>query len=111
MTVLAQQFVDYAIEDEGGIQRGEEIIDVNVELDESEESGAEDEGDEDDENRSDLEEQRDEVKVDIEEEEEADIHQALKREEDGILDINNIDAQWLNRTLSALFDDLMAEEV
>ncbi len=111
MTVLAQQFVDYAIEDEGGIQRGEEIIDVNVELDESEESGAEDEGDEDDENRSDLEQQRDEVKVDIEEEEEADIHQAVKREEDGILDINDIDAQWLNRTLSAIFDDLMAEEV
>lgn len=55
MTILAQQFVDYAIEDEGGIQRGEEIIDVNVELDESEESGAEDEGDEDDENRSDQE--------------------------------------------------------
>lgn len=47
--------MDYAIEDEGGIQRGEEIIDVNVELDESEESGAEDEGDEDDENRSDQE--------------------------------------------------------
>ena len=46
--------MDYAIEDEGGIQRGEEIIDVNVELDESEESGAEDEGDEED-KRSDQE--------------------------------------------------------
>ena len=107
MTVLAQQFVDYAIEEEGGIQRGEEIIDVNVELDESEESGAEDEGDEED-KRSDQEQE--EVKLDIEEED-ADIHQAVKKEEEGVLDITVIDAQWLNRTLSSLFEDLMAEEV
>ena len=99
--------MDYAIEDEGGIQRGEEIIDVNVELDESEESGAEDEGDEED-KRSDQEQE--EVKLDIEEED-ADIHQAVKKEEEGVLDITDIDAQWLNRTLSALFEDLMAEEV
>jgi hypothetical protein len=71
MTVLAQQFVDYAIEDEGGIQRGEEIIDVNVELDESEESGAEDEGDEEDKRSDDQGHQ--EVALDIEEED-ADIH-------------------------------------
>lgn len=109
MTVLAQQFVDYAIEDEGGIQRGEEIIDVNVELDESEESGAEDEGDEED-KRSDDQGQQ-EVALDIEEED-ADIHQqAARREEEGVIDITEIDAQWLNRTLSGLFDDLMAEEV
>ena len=43
--------MDYAIEEEGGIQRGEEIIDVNVELDESEESGNEDEGDEEEEDK------------------------------------------------------------
>jgi pre-mRNA-splicing helicase BRR2 len=111
MTVLAQQFVDYAIEDEGGIQRGEEIIDVNVELDESEESGAEDEGDEEDKRSDDQGHQ--EVPLDIEEED-ADIHhQAARREEEGggSLDITEIDAQWLNRTLSGLFDDLMAEEV
>jgi hypothetical protein len=108
MTVLAQQFVDYAIEEEGGIQRGEEIIDVNVELDESEESGNEDEGDEEEDKRSDQ--GQEEAKLDIEEED-ADIHQAVKREEEGVIDITDIDAQWLNRTLSGLFDDLMAEEV
>lgn len=79
-----------------------------MELDESEESGAEDEGDEED-KRSDQ-EQEEEVKLDIEDED-ADIHQAVKREEEGVLDITDIDAQWLNRTLSGLFDDLMAEEV
>jgi hypothetical protein len=81
---------------------------VNVELDESEESGAEDEGDEED-KRSDQ-EQEEEVKLDIEDED-ADIHQVVKREEEGVLDITDIDAQWLNRTLSGLFNDLMAEEV
>lgn len=35
----------------------------------------------------------------------------MKREEEGVLDITEIDAQWLNRSLSGLFDDLMAEEV
>jgi hypothetical protein len=80
---------------------------VNVELDESDESGNDDEGDEEEDKRSNEEQQQ----LDIEGEQDADIQYAFKKEDDGRLHITEIDAQWLNRTLSDIFEDLMAEEV
>ena len=116
MTIMAQQLVDYSPEDADeyrGEQR-EEIIDVNVELDESEsDDGGASQGE------SDLEQEpvhQGEAIEMIQNEESDDESKEEKKKghiEKGqdIIDFGQIDAHWLKRTLGNKFPDSMAEEI
>ena len=117
MTVLASQLIDYDVsgEEYRGEQR-EEVIDVNVELDESEEESDEDRmvvAGEDQEDGGDKNEEQVEMVMEEDAEEDG-THEkdsSPKKKEDGVVEIFEVDAQWLIILLSEKFQDKMAEEV
>lgn len=107
LVVLGQQLIDY--DPMEGEFRGnrEEIIDVNVELDESEESDSQPEGGSDNEG-ADKEDAPVQENDDDEESKEVEAEKPTSKDH---IELGQIDAQWLNRTLSESFPDKMAEEV
>ena len=115
LTVLVGSLVDYDVtgEEYRGEQR-EEVIDVNVELEESEEDSDEDRvvvAGEDQEDGADRPEEQVEMVVMDDEEEGSEIQSPVKKAEEGLVPIQEVDAQWLNRALIEQFPDKMAEEV
>lgn len=116
LTVLVGSLVDYDVtgEEYRGEQR-EEVIDVNVELEESEEESDEDRmvvaGEDQEDGAERPEEQVEMVLMDDEQDGSEEIQSSVKKTQEGIVPIQEVDAQWLNRALIEQFPDKMAEEV
>ena len=47
----------------------------------------------------------------MEDQEDEEIQSPAKKKEEGVIEIQDVDAQWLNRYLTAQYTDKMAEEV
>ena len=116
LTVLVGSLVDYDVtgEEYRGEQR-EEVIDVNVELEESEEESDEDRmvvaGEDQEDGAERPEEQVEMVLMDDEQDGSEEIQSPVQKTQEGIVLIQEVDAQWLNRALIEQFPDKMAEEV
>jgi hypothetical protein len=109
LTVLVGSLVDYDVtgEEYRGEQR-EEVIDVNVELEESEDESDEDRmvvAGEDQEDGAERPEEQVEMLVMDDEEEGSEIQSPVKKAEEGLVPIQEVDAQWLNRALIEQFPD------